>query len=145
MINTLPKSLTITFVAVSILIAGLTVDLVGAQNTAAVTTSDLPQAELPPSKYLCFGHLTTEDGLSNDTIWGIAQDSHGFIWFGTFSGLNRYDGSDIKVYRHDPDDPFSLSGDAVRGLLKDSSGVLWIGTWNGGLNQFDPSTERFIS
>ncbi|MCP4289564.1 MAG: response regulator [Gammaproteobacteria bacterium] len=95
-------------------------------------------------KYVKFDHLTTENGLSNDSVWGMAQDSYGFMWFGTFDGLNRYDGSDIKVFRHDPDDPHSLSGDAIRGMHVDQTGTLWIGTWGNGLNQFDRKTERFI-
>ncbi len=53
-------------------------------------------------KYVKFDHLTTENGLSNDSVWGMAQDSDGFMWFGTFDGLNRYDGSDIKVFRRSP-------------------------------------------
>ncbi len=110
---------------------------------ASKTVTGRPTGE-PPSQYLKFGRLTTENGLSNDSIWGIAQDSQGFLWFGTFDGLNRYDGNDFKLYRHDPDDPHSLSGNTIRGLLEDHTGVLWISTWTKGLNQFDRSTERFM-
>ena len=95
-------------------------------------------------KFIKFDHLTTENGLSNDNVWGMAQDSYGFMWFGTFDGLNRYDGSTVKIFRHDPDDPQSLSGDAVRGLHADHTGTLWIGTWGNGLNRFDRATEQFI-
>ena len=66
------------------------------------------------------------------------------MWFGTFDGLNRYDGNDFKLYRHDQDDPHSLSDNTIRGLIADHTGTLWIGTWAKGLNQFDRSTERFI-
>ena len=66
------------------------------------------------------------------------------MWFGTLDGLNRYDGNDFKLYRHDPDDPHSLSDNTIRGLIADHTGTLWIGTWANGLNQFDHSTERFI-
>jgi hypothetical protein len=119
MMNNLYKTLTIAFLAVSIFISGSNVDFVGAQNTAAVTMSDLPPAEIPRSKYLRFGHLTIEDGLSNNSVTGIAPDDKGFMWFGTFEGLNRYDGYDIKVYRHDPDDPNSLSHNVVRSIYQD--------------------------
>ena len=105
---------------------------------------DTPPALIPSSKYLRFGHLTTEDGLSNDSAWGIAQDSRGFIWFSSYTGLNRYDGSEFKVYQHNPDDSSSVSSDSLRDMLVDSTGVLWIGSWADGLNQFDSSTERFI-
>jgi len=152
--NTLHKFLTMGFLVSFFFIFLLRVDIYGVQNTSTspattqkhvgIDAASLPVAEIPKSKYLRFGHLTTEDGLSNNTAWGMAQDNRGFMWFGTFSGLNRYDGSDIKVYYHNPEDPFSLSGDTIRDLLVDSSGVLWIGTWSAGLNHFDPDTEHFI-
>jgi len=104
MINTLPKSLTIAFLAVSIFISGLNVDLVGAQNTAAGTAaSRIPEDPLQ-SRYLRFGRLTTEDGLSGNQAYHVAQDSYGFMWFATANGLSRYDGASVKVYRHDPDE-----------------------------------------
>ena len=115
----------------------------GAKSAVDAVAASRP-ADVPFSRYLRFGQLSTKDGLSNDGIWGIAQDSQGFMWIGTYGGLNRYDGSTFKVYRHDPDNPFSLSDDAVRGLAVDQRGVLWIGTWNAGLNEFDRGAERFI-
>ena len=143
MMNTLPKSLTIAFLAVFIFILGLTVDFVGAQNTAAGPASARRPADLLLSKYLRFGRLTAEDGLSADQTWDLAQDNQGFMWFATANGLNRYDGSGVEVYRHDPDDPNSLSHNIVRSLAVDQSGVLWIGTWGGGLNQYDREKDDF--
>jgi hypothetical protein len=114
LMKTLQKSLTIAFLAVSILISGLTVDFVGAKNTAAGTAASRPPADLLLSRYLRFDRLSSEDGLSNVQIRGIAQDNHGFMWFTTFDGLNRYDGSSVKVYRHDSNDPYSLSNNLTR-------------------------------
>jgi len=108
------------------------------------TISDQSPAEILLSKYLRFDRLTTEDGLSNDQVRGIVQDNHGFIWIATFDGLNRYDGSSIKVYRHDPDDPNSLSNNVVRLPIVDQKGVLWFGTFGGGLNQYDVEKDAFI-
>ncbi|MCP4071153.1 MAG: response regulator [Hyphomicrobiales bacterium] len=122
----------------------LVVLLISTQATTYAQGGDNPSPLPPSDKFIKFDHLTTENGLSNDSVWGMAQDSDGFMWFGTFDGLNRYDGSDIKVFRHDPDDPHSLSGDAIRGMHVDQTGILWIGTWGNGLNQFDQGTERFI-
>jgi hypothetical protein len=136
-VSTVHKSLTITVLAVSIFISGLTVDFAGAQNTAAGTAVSRRPVDLTLSPYLKFKRLTAEDGLSNDSVWGIAQDSQGFMWFGTLDGLNRYDGNDFKLYRHDPDDPHSLSDNTIRGLIADHTGTLWIGTWAKGLNQFE--------
>lgn len=112
--------------------------------TPAATMSDLPAAEIPPSKYLRFARLTAKDGLSNDQTWGIAQDNYGFMWFATSDGLSRYDGSDYKVYRRDPDDPNSLSNNLTRAVIVDQSGIPWIGTFGGGLNQYDWEKDAFI-
>ena len=144
MMNTLPKSLTTAFLAVFIFISGLTVGFVGAQNTAAGPAASRRPADLLLSRHLKFGRLTSENGLSNDSVWGIAQDSRGFMWFGTLDGLNRYDGNNFKLYRHDPDDLHSLSGNTTSRLIADRTGTLWIGTWSNGLNQFDRDTEQFI-
>ena len=73
--------------------------------TAATTMSDLPPTKIPSSQYLRFARLTTKDGLSSDQTYHVAQDRYGFMWFATADGLNRYDGTDLKIYRHDPEDP----------------------------------------
>ena len=52
-----------------------------------------------------FSHLSVEDGLSQNNVQAMLQDSAGYMWFATESGLNRYDGYDFTVYRHDPQDP----------------------------------------
>jgi PAS domain S-box-containing protein len=75
-----------------------------------------------------FTHLTSEQGLSHNTVRCILQDSQGFMWFGTPDGLNRYDGYTFTVYRHRRSDPDSLSGNVVTALYEDRTGTLWIGT-----------------
>jgi signal transduction histidine kinase/ligand-binding sensor domain-containing protein len=84
-----------------------------------------------------------EQGLSHGSVNCILQDSYGFMWFGTDDGLNRYDGRDFILYKHNPDDPHSLSHDQVWSLFEDSSGVLWVGTFGGGLNRLDRDTGQF--
>ena len=59
--------------------------------------------------YLKFDHLTTKDGLSSNHISCIVEDHHGFMWFGTIDGLNRWDGHTLKIFRHDPNNSNSLS------------------------------------
>ncbi len=95
-----------------------------------------------------FDHLTTqfeivEDGLSANTVLCLYQDSRGFLWIGTFSGLNRYDGYKVKVFKYDDNDEFTISNDAIRGICEDNEGNLWVGTHNG-LNKFIRDEERFI-
>ena len=89
-----------------------------------------------------FEKISIESGLSQSTILSMYQDSRGFLWFGTFEGLNRFDGYSFKVFKTDPKDPLSLSSNNIGSILEDHVGVLWIGTEDG-LNQFDRQTERF--
>ena len=65
------------------------------------------------------------------------------MWFGTPSGLNRYDGYQFKLYAHDPQDPNSLSDNRVIAMLEDSHGQFWVGAYEGGLNLFDRKRNRF--
>src|SRR4030042_3781428 len=90
-----------------------------------------------------FDHLTTTDGLSQDKIICLLRDQTGFLWIGTETGLNKYDGKNIKIYKHDPDNPNSISNSFAQALLEDANGVLWIATYGGGLNKFDRITETF--
>jgi ligand-binding sensor domain-containing protein len=78
-----------------------------------------------------FKHLSTTEGLSNFTVYSIAQDHQGFMWFGTMDGLNRYDGKEIKTYREDPDDQNSLGKNVINALqVSGDSGIL-VGTYHG--------------
>jgi ligand-binding sensor domain-containing protein len=65
------------------------------------------------------------------------------MWLGTKDGLNRHDGYQFVVFRHDPFDSTTVSSSDITAILEDQSGRLWIGTRGGGLNRFDRSTERF--
>jgi len=72
------------------------------------------------------------------------QDSVGFLWIATMDGLNRYDGYEFRVFKHDEADSTSISENAVTALCQDARGNLWVGTWGGALNMFDYFTESFI-
>jgi ligand-binding sensor domain-containing protein/signal transduction histidine kinase len=91
---------------------------------------------------LQFERLSSDWGLSSSVIFSIETDSNGFLWFGTASGLNRFDGKRIETFRHIPGDDQSLSNDVVRSLYLDASGVLWVGT-DDGLNRFDAAFHHF--
>jgi ligand-binding sensor domain-containing protein/signal transduction histidine kinase len=89
-----------------------------------------------------FGLISIEQGLSQSTVFSIAQDKRGFMWFGTNDGLNKYDGYKMTVFKPDPGDPNSLCGNRVFSIFEDSGGDLWIGT-DGGLNKFIREKEIF--
>jgi len=92
---------------------------------------------------LRFTHLTTNDGLSQSAVTAILQDRRGFMWFATRDGLNRYDGNAFVAYKNKADDRESLSSNRIEDLMEDDQGYLWIATYTGGVNKFDPATERF--
>ncbi|MFZ5426386.1 MAG: two-component regulator propeller domain-containing protein [Thermodesulfobacteriota bacterium] len=92
-----------------------------------------------------FQHFGVEDGLSQSSAVCMVQDKQGFIWIGTYAGLNRYDGYSFKVYNTAPSSPGSLADNNIRSLAVDSGGVLWVGTRSGGLSRYDSSTDSFVN
>lgn len=90
-----------------------------------------------------FAHLTMQNGLSHNQVQCIFQDSRGFIWFGTISGLNRYDGNNFVVYKKEPFDTLSLIDNSINNIYEDDKGHLWINTV-GGFCIFNPISEHFI-
>ena len=91
---------------------------------------------------MMFEHLNSENGLSQNSVLSITQDSRGFMWYGTRLGLNRYDGHAFKIYKSDPSDTTTLTGNYIISLLADSRKTLWVGTQNG-LNKYNPLTNTF--
>ncbi len=89
-----------------------------------------------------FTHLDISRGLSNNQVNTIFKDDKGFLWFGTMSGLNRYDGYKFRVFRHDAHDSSSLNDDFIVRLLEGPEGKLWVETRNG-FTIYDPLTESF--
>jgi diguanylate cyclase (GGDEF)-like protein len=89
-----------------------------------------------------FNNLTTHAGLSAEHVNAVVQDAHGYIWFGTQDGLNRFDGHEIVVFENDPDDPSSLSNNFVWALYLDANSDLWVAT-NKGVNKYDAEIEGF--
>ncbi|MFD2790299.1 AraC family transcriptional regulator [Arenibacter sp. H213] len=72
-----------------------------------------------------FKTISTEDGLSNNSILDIVSDQYGMLWVATWDGLNRYDGNSFKVFKHAKDNPSSISGNKVRQLVKDRENHIW--------------------
>ncbi len=93
------------------------------------------------SPYL-FSHLDISKGLSHNEITCIHKDEKGYLWLGTPSGLNRYDGYSFRVFKKDLRDSNSVISDDITQLLEGPGGRLWIGT-SRGFCLYDPRTERF--
>ena len=91
---------------------------------------------------LVFEHYSTDDGLSAPIVRSIIQDKKGYLWFATYSGLDRYDGVGFRSYKHIPGDSSSITNGFLQCILEDKSGHFWIGTTNG-LEEFNPATETF--
>src|ERR1700710_211629 len=89
-----------------------------------------------------FNKLDIHNGLSSNQTECIFKDSKGFMWFGTMSGLNRYDGYQFKVFRHDANDSTSIDNDYILSIQEMPDGRLLVETGNW-LNVYDPNTERF--
>lgn len=93
--------------------------------------------------YQKFNHLTTKDGLSQSSGHAILQDSQGYMWFGTNSGLNRYNGYEVSVYKHNPEDSTTISGDNISVIYEDRRGNLWVAATGAGLNLFNRNKDTF--
>lgn len=88
-----------------------------------------------------FSKIDGENGLSQNCVKSIIQDSWGFMWFGTQNGLNRYDGKSIKVFNCS-DLTSQRSNQNISALYEDSFHKLWVGT-DKGIFIFDPLLENF--
>lgn len=90
-----------------------------------------------------FKYLEVKDGLSNNQTNAIYKDSRGFMWFGTISGLNRYDGYHFKIFRMNRLNQNTLPDNYIETITEDGDGRLWIRT-SEGYAIYDHNTETFM-
>lgn len=91
---------------------------------------------------VAFYALTNRDGLSNSQVNAILEDNHGFIWLGTQSGLDRYDGFRFKNFFYSNLDKRSIPNNTVSEIMQDADGNLWINT-SVGYSRYLYDEERF--
>ncbi|HEX8607950.1 MAG TPA: two-component regulator propeller domain-containing protein, partial [Pedobacter sp.] len=91
-----------------------------------------------------FSHLDITNGLSDNQVNCIYKDNKGFMWFGTTSGLNRYDGARFKIFKHNVKDPNSLVDNHVMNISEGPGDKLWIFT-HSSISIYDPTVERFAN
>lgn len=89
-----------------------------------------------------YQQITNSSGLSNSSINCIFQDSLGLMWFGTWDGLNVYNGNAFKVYKPEAKNNNSISNNIIRDIVEERKGILWIAT-DEGVNRFDAHTRQF--
>lgn len=94
--------------------------------------------------HISFVHIGVNEGLSQNTIFDIAQDKEGNLWFATYDGLNKYDGYDFTVYQHNDEDPKSIGSDIIKACTIDSQGRMWMGTEEG-LSLYDANQDAFYN
>src|SRR5687768_6727309 len=87
--------------------------------------------------------FTVNEGLPQNYLLGLAQDSAGFIWIGTKDGLARYDGHRFKIYRRGKDSLHTPAANNITNLYADHHGNLWIQYDDHAIDCYDPSTGIF--
>ena len=91
-----------------------------------------------------FINFSSKDGLSSNTVNAILKDRFGYMWFATDDGINKFDGVNFTVYRHNPADSTSIGAGAVMAMQEDRLGNLWVGT-NQALSLYNREKENFIN
>ena len=91
-----------------------------------------------------FEHYSTSDGLPNNSICDIHQDSKGYLWLGTWYGLSRFDGHSFVNYMMLPGDYSNLSHNRILSIDEDRNGYLWLLTYDYHLYRFDAKEEVFV-
>ncbi|HXD76974.1 MAG TPA: two-component regulator propeller domain-containing protein [Puia sp.] len=90
-----------------------------------------------------FSTLNFANGLSNNHITSLYKDKRGFMWFGTMSGLDRYDGYEFRIFRHDQRDPYSIGDNYIEQIFEGPDGKMWVQSRSSRFNIYDLATDRF--
>jgi ligand-binding sensor domain-containing protein len=88
-------------------------------------------------------NVSLPNGLSQCVVTDMVVDQKGFLWVGTFDGLNRFDGSNITIFKHIPGNTSTLPSSKIHKLFADDDGHLWVKT-NNGLSILDTRTGKVI-
>jgi signal transduction histidine kinase/ligand-binding sensor domain-containing protein/CheY-like chemotaxis protein/AraC-like DNA-binding protein len=87
-------------------------------------------------------YLGIDQGLSNNVVTAIYQDYKGFLWFGTYDGLNRYDGYGFRIFRNVIGDSSSLNNNTIYTIEGDAANNIWVGGLKGAC-VYDPVRSTF--
>ena len=91
---------------------------------------------------ISFHHLTTDDGLSHNSVISIYQDERGLMWFGTRNGVSLYNGKDFKIYQKEKNNPNSILYNDIYHITGDKRGHVYVMT-NRGISAYDMEKDLF--
>ncbi len=88
-------------------------------------------------------HLDIKDGLSHNSVTSLHKDKRGFLWVGTYDGINRYNGYEFEVFRNQPKDSTTLINNRIVSIYSNRNEV-WVGTKRG-VSVYSYLTGKFTS
>jgi len=92
-------------------------------------------------------HYSTADGLSDNRVTCVTKDSEGFMWFGSWAGITRFDGNNFLIFKSYPGDRSSLKSNRIDDIVEDPAdlGCLWVKAYDNQIYRFDKRTQKFSS
>ncbi|RYY13818.1 MAG: hypothetical protein EOO04_31245, partial [Chitinophagaceae bacterium] len=95
------------------------------------------------AQQILFRNYTVKDGLGSNTVWDIAQDKQGFMWFATKNGLNRFNGHEFITYRYSREMQYAIGNNFIHAICHFDNNKIWLGT-EAGAYILDLETEKFV-
>lgn len=94
------------------------------------------------AQQLNFYGLDVADGLSQNTIWDMAQTTDGYMWFATADGIDRFDGYNFKNYNIDGSDKMGEGSSTYFSFYIDQNNQLWV-SHRAGLHRYNRQKDAF--
>lgn len=111
------------------------------------TSGGLNRLDTRTGRFTRFPHVSeASNSLTDSFVTALEEDQNGDLWVGTANGLNRLRAGSLRITRfeHDRANSGSINHPYIRSLRVDTRGRLWVGTDRGGLDRFDPASNRFV-
>ena len=89
-------------------------------------------------------HYSIKDGMSQNTVMAIMQDRQGFMWFGTWDGLNRFDGYTFEVFKAKSNGVEAQVNNRVDLIYEDEKEQIWWATYDGHFYRLDASRTETV-
>ena len=91
-----------------------------------------------------FSKVDYQQGLSNSAVLCLFQDNVGLMWFGTYDGVNCWDGKTMEVFRSDFSESKTLSNNVIHSISQADNSCLWIST-HLGVNRFSQKARQVVA